>query len=182
MDEWEYGKPGLVIDPSQVGDFPQGGPGRQQTRDAAGRAPCLPDPPGRLVLERVLTQGEEEYARRVTDDGRVWVRSTRSARLEIRRLAVRPRRQHVERTRDAPARGPGRDLEETTARSGLLDTAPEHSPDSTVIGGSEERWTVDLDGRLNATTLLRGVPEVHVAGRHRGRRRAARGAGRRRPG
>jgi hypothetical protein len=34
MDEWEYGKPRLVIDPSKVGDFPQGGPG--------GTAPATP--------------------------------------------------------------------------------------------------------------------------------------------
>jgi hypothetical protein len=43
----------------------------------------------------------------------------------------------------------------------VLDTAPEHGPDSTVIGGSQERWSVELDGRRN-TTVLRGVPEVHV--------------------
>ena len=46
--------------------------------------------------------------------------------------------------------------------SGILDSAPEYGPPSTFIDGSQERWTVDLDGR-RTTTLLRGVPEVHVA-------------------
>ncbi|MGZ8634432.1 MAG: hypothetical protein ACXWZZ_11350, partial [Solirubrobacteraceae bacterium] len=119
------------------------------------------DPPGRLVLEQRLRQGEEEHARRVTDDGRVWTRSTVDARLEQgawsfgtgdgawRELAILP-----------PAAFAA--LEDAIRDSGLLDTAPEHGPDSTVIGGSEEHWTVALDGR-QATTLLRGVPEVHVA-------------------
>ena len=31
-----------------------------------------------------------------------------------------------------------------------------------MIGGSAERWTVDLDGRRH-TTVLRGLPEVRVA-------------------
>jgi hypothetical protein len=34
IDEWEYGKPRLVVDPGKVGDFPQGGPG--------GTAPATP--------------------------------------------------------------------------------------------------------------------------------------------
>jgi hypothetical protein len=41
-----------------------------------------PDPPGGLLLERVLTQGDERYTRRVTGDGHVWARSTVDARLE----------------------------------------------------------------------------------------------------
>jgi hypothetical protein len=122
----------------------------------------LPDqsPPGRLVLERVLRQGDAEYARRVTDDGRVWVRSTVAARLEggewefgtgddaWRQLAMLP-----------PAALAA--LEDAIRRSGALDLAPEHRPGSTVIGGSQERWTFELDGR-RSTTLLRGVPEVEV--------------------
>jgi hypothetical protein len=120
-----------------------------------------PDPPGRLVLERVLTQGEDEYVRRVTDDGRVWTRSTVSARLKKggewqfgagdntwRELATLPP--------DALSA-----LEDAIRHSGILDTAAEHRPDSAVIGGSQERWTVALDGRRN-TTVLHGVPEVHV--------------------
>ena len=112
------------------------------------------------MLERRLTQGDEEYARRVTDDGRVWVRSTVDARLDggewrfgsgdnaWHELAALP-----------PAAFAA--LQDAIRSSGLLDTPPEHGPGSTVIGGSEERWTVELDGR-RATTLLRGVPEVHV--------------------
>jgi hypothetical protein len=120
-----------------------------------------PDPPGGLLLERVLTQGDERYTRRVTGDGRVWVRSTVAARLEggewqfgagddaWRQLATLPA--------DALAA-----LKDAIRRSGVLVTAPEHGPDSAVMGGSQERWTVELDGQ-RTTTVLRGVPEVHVA-------------------
>jgi hypothetical protein len=119
------------------------------------------DPPGRLVLERVLTQGEEEYARRVTDDGRVWARSTRSARLDDdgewhfgpgdnawRELATLPA--------DA-----FNTLQASIRDSGILDAAPDYGPPTTFPDGSQERWTADLDGR-RITTLLRGVPEVEV--------------------
>jgi hypothetical protein len=117
-------------------------------------------PPARFLLERVLRQGDDEYARRVTGDGRVWVRSTVSARLEggewefgagddeWRELALLP-----------PAALAA--LEDAIRHSGVLDLAPEHSPASTVIGGSQERWTFELDGR-RSTTLLRGLPEVDV--------------------
>lgn len=118
------------------------------------------DPPGRLVLEQRLRQGEEEYVRRVTDDGRVWARSTVDARLEEGEWSFGPGdaawRELATLSPTAFAA-----LEDAIRTSGLLDTAPEHGPDSTVIGGSEERWTVTLDGR-HATTLLRGVPEVRV--------------------
>jgi hypothetical protein len=120
------------------------------------------DPPGRLVLERVLMQGEQQYARRVTDDGRVWVRSTRSARLDDAgewhfgpgentwsELATLPP--------DAFA-----SLQDAIRGSGILDTGPLHGPPTTFDSASEERWTVDLDGHRN-TTLLRGLPDVHVA-------------------
>jgi hypothetical protein len=115
---------------------------------------------GGFVLERVLRQGDDEYARRVAGDGRVWVRSTVSARLEggewkfgegddeWRELALLP-----------PAALAA--LEDAIRHSGVLDLAPEHGPASTVIGGSQERWTFELDGR-RSTTLLRGVPEVEV--------------------
>jgi hypothetical protein len=115
---------------------------------------------GGFLLERVLRQGDDEYARRVAGDGRVWVRSTVSARLEggewefgagddeWRELALLP-----------PAALAA--LEDAIRHSGVLDTAPEHGPASTVIGGSQERWTFELDGR-RSTTLLRGVPEVDV--------------------
>jgi len=114
------------------------------------------------VLECVLTQGEEEYARRVTDDGLVWVRSTRAARLDDegewhfgpgenawRELAELP-----------PAAFAA--LEAAIRGSGILDSAPEYGPPPAFSDVSQERWTVDLDGH-STTTLLRGVPEVHVA-------------------
>ncbi len=119
------------------------------------------DPPGRLVLEQRVLQGEEEYARRVTDDGRVWARSTVDARLEQGEWSFEP---GDDAWRELALLPPAAfaALEHAIRDSGLLDTAPEHGPRSTVIGGSEERWTVALDGR-HATTLLRGVPEVQVA-------------------
>jgi hypothetical protein len=46
--------------------------------------------------------------------------------------------------------------------SGILDASPEYRPGRDVIGGSLERWTVELDGRQTAT-LLRVVPDVHDA-------------------
>jgi hypothetical protein len=52
-------------------------------------------------------------------------------------------------------------LEDAIRGSGVLDIAAEHGRSSTVIGGSQERWTFELDGR-RSTTLLRGVPEVDV--------------------
>jgi hypothetical protein len=120
------------------------------------------DPPGQLVLERVLTQGEEAYARRVTADGRVWARSTRSARLDDdgewhfgpgdnawRELAELP-----------PAAFAA--LEAVIRGSGILDTAPEHGPAPASPDAAQERWTVDIDGH-RTTTVLRGVPEVQVA-------------------
>jgi hypothetical protein len=116
----------------------------------------LPD----VLLERVLMAGEQEYARRVTSDGRVWVRSTVSASLDDgvwtfsdgddqwRELAVLPPEAF-------------RSLQDAVRVSGILDADAEYGPASTVIGGSSERWTVDLDGRHNIT-VLRGLPEVDV--------------------
>jgi hypothetical protein len=116
----------------------------------------LPD----VLLERVLTSGEQESARRVTSDGRVWVRCTVSASLDDgvwtfgdgdnqwRELALLPP--------DAL-----RALKDAVRVSGILDAASEYGPSSTVLGASSERWTVDLDGRHNIT-ILRGLPEVHV--------------------
>ena len=114
------------------------------------------------MLERVSTQGEEHYARRVTDDGRVWVRSTRSARLDDdgewhfgpgdnawRELAALP-----------PAAFAA--LQAAIRGSGILDSAPEYGPPTTFPDAPQERWTVDLDGQ-RTTTLLHGVPEVQVA-------------------
>src|SRR3954452_23996328 len=51
---------------------------RAAPRRRRRRTPAMPD----VLLERVLTQGEQEYARRVTSDGRVWARSTVSATLD----------------------------------------------------------------------------------------------------
>ena len=119
------------------------------------------DPPGDLLLERVLTRGEEHYTRRVTGDGRVWARSSVAAHLEDGEWRFGP---GDDTWRELVTLPPGARaaLEEAIRRSGVLDTAPEHGPESAVIGGSEERWTFALDGR-RTTTLLRGVPEVQVA-------------------
>jgi hypothetical protein len=119
------------------------------------------DPPGRVLLERVLTQGDEHYTRRVTDDGRVWARSTVAARLEGGEWQFGPGDDAWHPLATLPADALA-SLEDAIRRSGVLDTAPEHGPDTAVIGGSTERWSFELDGR-RATTVLRGVPEVHVA-------------------
>lgn len=112
------------------------------------------------MLERCLRQGEDEYASRVTDDGRVWARSTVEARLEEGDWQFGPGDNAWREQATLPPTAFAA-LQEAIRGSGVLDTAPEHGPDSTVIGGSEERWTFELDGR-RATTLLRGLPEVHV--------------------
>ena len=112
------------------------------------------------MLERVLTQGDEEYARRVTDDGRVWARSTVAARLTGGDWQFGPGDNAWRELATLPPQALA-ELEDAIRRSGVLDTAAEHRPSSAVIGGSHERWTVDLDGR-RTTTTLHGVPEVHV--------------------
>lgn len=106
-------------------------------------------------------QGDEEYARRVTDDGRVWVRSTVDARLEDGEWSFGAGTNEWHELAALPPDAFSA-LRDAIRASGLLDTAPEHLPPQTVIGGSSERWTVDLDGRRN-TTVLRGLPEVRVA-------------------
>jgi hypothetical protein len=118
------------------------------------------DPPGRLVLERRLRQGEDEHASRVTDDGRVWTRSTVAARIEQGEWQFGPGDNSWRELATLPPVAFAA-LQDAIRSSGLLDSPPEHGPDSTVIGGSEERWTVELDGR-RASTLLRGLPDVHV--------------------
>jgi hypothetical protein len=112
------------------------------------------------VLERVLRQGDDEYARFVADDGRVWVRSTVGARLEGGEWEFGPGDDAWRELATLPASVLAA-LEDAIRRSGVLDLAGEHGPGSTVIGGSQERWTFELDGR-RSTTLLRGVPEVDV--------------------
>jgi hypothetical protein len=112
------------------------------------------------VLERVLRQGDDEYVRRVVDDGRVWVRSTVAARLEGGEWEFGPGDDAWREIATLPPAALAA-LEDAIRRSGVLDIAPDHGPDSTVIGGSQERWTFELDGR-RSTTLLRGVPEVDV--------------------
>jgi hypothetical protein len=114
------------------------------------------DPPGRLVLERVLTQGEEEYARRVTDDGRVWVRSTRSARLDDDgEWHFGPGENAWSVLADLPPAA-FTQLETAIRGSGILDAAPEYGPPNAFPDASQERWTVDLDGQ-RVSTLVRGV-------------------------
>ena len=113
------------------------------------------------MLEQRLLQGEEQYARRVTDDGRVWARSTVDAQLEEGEWSFGSGDNSWHELATLPPAAFAA-LEDAIRESGLLDTAPEHGPDSTVIGGSEERWTAALDGR-RATTILRGLPEVEVA-------------------
>ena len=112
------------------------------------------------MLERCLRQGEDEYASRVTDDGRVWARSTVAARLQEGDWQFGPGDNAWRELATLPPAAFAA-LEQAIRSSGLLDAAPEYGPESAVIGGSEERWTVELDGR-RATTLLRGLPEVHV--------------------
>jgi len=119
------------------------------------------EPPGRLLLERRLVRGDDEHARRVTDDGRVWTRSTVDARLRDGEWVFTPG--------DGAWKEGGRIpsdalavLRDAIRRSGLLDSPPEHLPGRAVIGGSDEMWTAEVDGR-RATTVLRGVPEVRVA-------------------
>ena len=113
------------------------------------------------MLEPVLHQGDDEYARRVTDDGRVWVRSTVSAQLEGGEWAFGTGDDAWRELATLPPAALAA-LEDAIRRSGVLDLGPEHGPNSTVIGGSQERWTFELDDR-RSTTLLRGVPEVQVA-------------------
>ncbi len=108
-----------------------------------------------------MTQGDEHYTRRVTDEGGVWARSTVAARLEGGEWQFGPGDDSWHELATLPADALAA-LKDAIRRSGVLDTAPEHGPDSTVIGGSQERWSVELDGRRN-TTVLRGLPEVHVA-------------------
>ena len=108
-----------------------------------------------------MTQGDEHYTRRVTDEGRVWARSTVAARLDGGEWQFGPGDDSWRELATLPADALAA-LKDAIRRSGVLDTAPEHGPDSTVIGGSQERWTVELDGR-RTTTVLRGLPEVHVA-------------------
>jgi hypothetical protein len=112
------------------------------------------------VLERVLRQGDDEYVRRVVDDGRVWVRSTVAARLEGGEWEFGPGDDAWREIATLPPAALAA-LEDAIRRSGVLDIAPDHGPDSTVIGGSQERWTFELDGR-HSTAVLRGVPEVDV--------------------
>jgi hypothetical protein len=113
-----------------------------------------------VLLERVLTQGEQEYARRVTGDGRVWVRSTVSATLDDGQWTFGD---DDNQWRELAALSPDALAALTTAieTSGFLDTAPDYGPSSTVIGGSTERWTVHLHG-FTHTTVLRGLPETSV--------------------
>ena len=118
------------------------------------------EPPGRLLLERRLVRGDDEHVRRITDDGRVWTRSTVRARLADGEWTFAPGDGAWE---EGPALPPEAlaALREAIRASGLLDTAAEHLPDRAVIGGSDEIWTADLDGR-RTRTALRGVPETHV--------------------
>jgi hypothetical protein len=113
-----------------------------------------------VLLERVLTQGEQEYARRVTSDGRVWARSTVSATLDDGEWTFAD---GDNQWRELAALSPAglKDLLKVIETSGFLDTAPDYGPPSTVIGGSDERWTVHLHGRTH-TTVLRGLPETTV--------------------
>jgi hypothetical protein len=118
----------------------------------------LPDP-GPLLLEQRIESGDDEFVRRVTADGEVWSRSH----------LVRP---------DAdgwPAEAGDPDweldaklppdalasLREAIERSGFFSLAPEQHPDVTVLRGSTQVWTAELDGRRHATTLY-GVPGVQV--------------------
>lgn len=107
-----------------------------------------------------MRRGEDEYVRRVTGDGAVWVHShlprggsdgwpTETGEPCWRSEATLP----------PPALDALRDA---IAASGFFELAPEHHPDAAVIGATEEVWSVDLDGRSHSVRLL-GVPETEVA-------------------
>jgi hypothetical protein len=113
-----------------------------------------------VLLERVLTASDGEYARRVDTDGRVWVRSTVSASLDGGEWTFGAGKDAWEELAVLPPAALDA-LVLAIETSGFLDTESDYGPPSTVIGGASERWTAHLHGRTHVT-VLRGLPETTV--------------------
>ena len=112
--------------------------------------------PGPVVLELRVEQGEDTYTRRVCGDGRVWTRSTGG--MDENGWPSADREWEVLETL------PGDVLEalkREIVEAGFFDAPAEAAPPQTVIGGSTEIWTADVDGRRHTVTVP-GVPVNEV--------------------
>jgi hypothetical protein len=112
------------------------------------------EPPGELLIEqRVERPQVDPYAKRVNRDGSVYEYTSLTASYEdgewtfgSQPLGWRPLAQL---SRAAVA-----ELEDAIRQVGIIDPRAEHPPDGSRIGGSNTIWTVDVDGRRHAVTLL----------------------------
>ena len=118
--------------------------------------------PGPAVVEqRIVAPQQPLYARRVSEDGRLWELS--GIRVELREGAEPLFEQQEARWRPQWALSPAR-MEELRAAirdSGVMEAAAENAAEGTVSDGRDVEWTAALDGRVH-TVALRGAPYVTV--------------------
>jgi hypothetical protein len=120
------------------------------------------EPPGELLIEqRVERPHEDPYAKRVNRDGSVYEYTSVTASYEDGEWTFGSQalewRALAQLSPAAVA-----ELEDTIRRGGVADHPAEQLPDGARIGGSNIIWTVDVDGRRHAVTLL-GVGEEQPA-------------------
>jgi hypothetical protein len=118
--------------------------------------------PGPAVVEqRIVAPQQPLYARRVSDDGRLWEHSgTRvvlepgaEPRFETQEPRWRPRWRLRPEDMDA--------LREAVADTGFMELAPEHDAPGVVSDGREVTWVAELGGRRHEV-VLRGAPFAQV--------------------
>jgi hypothetical protein len=112
--------------------------------------------PGPVVLELRVEQGADTYTRRVCADGRVWTRSTGG--MDDGGWPAEDRDWEVLETLPGEVLA---SLEREIVDAGFFEAPELAAPGSTVIGGSTEIWTADVDGRRHTVTIP-GVPVNEV--------------------
>jgi hypothetical protein len=112
--------------------------------------------PGPVVLEMRAERRDEAYVRRVTADGRVWVRS--SGGMDEGGWPAGEGEWEVLETLPEPVL---EQLRRAIVDAGFFDAPEENPPEQTVIGGGAETWTADVDGRRHVVRVL-GAPVNEV--------------------
>ena len=114
----------------------------------------MTEPPGELLLEqRVERPQEDPYAKRVNRDGSVYEYTSVTAAYEDGQWRFGTQPLEWRPLAQLPAEAVA-ELEDAIRREGVVDLPAEHVPEETRLGGSNVIWTVEVDGRRHAVTLI----------------------------
>lgn len=118
--------------------------------------------PGPAVVEQAIHEPQQPlYARRVTEDGRLWEHSATRMDVGADGAPLFSRQEALWRPQWELSAARMDELRAAIRDSGAMDAAAEHDAEGVVSDAREVVWTMALDGRVHTVTL-RGAPYVSV--------------------